>query len=100
MDKEFCQAITENDREALQVFINAHLEALDYSKSLNENFEHIKSWLENHDCISTVEIVQGVLRSEPPIKEFILTLQNDLSKDKIRSVGIQLFPDKLRFNYK
>jgi len=100
MNKDFCHAVTENDRKALQVLINSQLETLDSSKSLSENFEHIKSWLENHDCISKVEIVQGVLRSEPPIKEFVLTLKNDLNNNKIRSIGIQLFPDKLRFNYK
>lgn len=100
MNKDFCHAIKENDRELLQVLLNAQLEKLDSSNTLNDNFQQFKSWLINHDCISDVEIVQGVLRSEPPIKEFILTLKNDLNNNKIRSIGIQLFPDKLRFSYK
>ena len=100
MNKDFCHAIIENDREILKDLINAQLDKLDSLKSSNENFEYFKIWLEKHDCISSVEIVQGVLRSEPTIKEFILTLENDLNNNRIRSIGIQLFPDKLRFSYK
>ena len=99
MNNKLCQALVENDKAILRELIDEELVALSPAAgNLDRTFEEIKTWLKNHDCITSVEIVSGVLRTEPPIKEFVIKIRNNLNKIEIRNIGITLFPDKLRLN--
>lgn len=100
MEDKFCQAILQNERASLRAIIDMKLDTLNMKNDLEVNFDLIKQWMENYDCVLSVEIVPGVLRSDPPIKEFILTVKNGSDEPETRNIGIWIFPEKLSFNYK
>lgn len=97
----FCQALQDNDRSALKALIDPELAKLDVKGDEEHNFETFKQWLEKHDCVESVTIEPGVLRSDPPIKEFTLTLRTAKadSPDR-RAIGIRLSPQRYEFNLK
>lgn len=100
MEKQFCDAILKNDWASLKIIVDKKLDFIDIKDIQMLNFEPIKKWLENHACVSSVEIVPGMLRSDPPIKIFEVTVIDPDQKSRKIEIGIQVFPDKLRFNYK
>ena len=100
MENDFCDALIDNNKAVMQKVIDSKLMTLDFKKDTDENFEIFKTWLEKFDCIDSVEIVPGVLRTEPPVKEFNLIVSKYQNETVIRNIGIHLFPDKLRYNNK
>jgi hypothetical protein len=100
MDKDFCQALLENDRATLKTHLEQALTTLQPSSDEDQAFEQIQDWLSQHDCVVSVEIVPGMLRSNPPIKEFIITLHDDHKGVVVRNIGFRVFPDKLQFDYR
>lgn len=99
MTHDFCRALERNDRKALKEFIDPVLADLDPDIDDQENFESLSRWLEGHDCVDSVEIVPGVLRSNPPIKEFNITTRTG-GGSELRSIGIWLTDKGYRFNIK
>lgn len=97
MDKDFCQALLENDRAALNTHMERALASLQLSADEGQAFVQIQGWLLQQDCVASVEIVPGMLRSDPPIKEFIITLHDG---GEVRNIGFRVFPDKLQFDYR
>jgi len=97
---EICQALQTNDRSSLKTIFNDKLASLDSNISNEEKFNVIKSWLEDFDCVDSVEVVPGVLRTDPPIKEFNVYIKNKDDQLVPRNVGIFIYPDKLRFVYR
>ena len=96
-NQDFCEALSQNNRETLNRIATKYLSTLKIKENPNENFENIKQWINTHDCVESVEIISGMLRSDPPIKVFEISLK---SSPHSSNIGIQVFPDRLAFNYK
>ena len=62
-------------------------------------FEALREWLAGHDCVADVEVVPGMLRSQPPIKEFAVTLEGS-DPPEYRSVGVHVTRSGYVFNIK
>ena len=98
---DFCQALQKNDRAALKAAIDPELAKLDPSGDEDRNFRTFKQWLERHACVTSVEIEQYTLRSDPPIKEFYVTVRMDQSNaTEKRSIGVRLAPKRYEFDKK
>lgn len=97
MTEEFCQALINNDRATIKALVEAmitqqYLLPNDYS-----SLEHIKQWIEQQDCVRSVDISIDLLDTEPPIQEFIIHLKSEADRsNNIRTIGIILAPDKLQ----
>ena len=100
MDKDFCQALIENDRATLKIHLDRELAVIQPSMQQKKKLEHIQSWLAQQECIVNVEILPDLLDSEPPIQEIRITVESEPGVSTTRIIGILLFPDKLRFDYK
>ncbi|MGQ1785138.1 hypothetical protein ACT29I_08380 [Saccharicrinis sp. GN24d3] len=99
VEKSFCEALYENDKASLKIILDKKLDTLDIKGSSKRHFELIKAEIAKYDCVSAVEIVPGMLRSDPPIKIFEVKINLPGKASKTLEIGIQVFPDKLRFNY-
>ena len=100
MKKQFCDAISTNDLDILKIILDKELDSLDIKDNPKQNYKKIKDWFEKHECVSSVEIVPGMLRTYPPIKIFELTVIDPDQRSRKIEIGIRVFKDKLRFNYK
>ena len=101
MEKDFCQALIDDDRKALQPLVNAFLGTLDVQADPNSNWLKIKEWIETNDCVDSVEIGRGMLRTEPPIKEFVIQLKTtSAEKAQRKNIGITVFSNKFEYNFK
>ncbi len=101
MEKDFCQALIDDDRKALQPVVNVFLKTLDADAAPDSNWLKIKEWVEQHECVDKVEIVSGMLRSDPPIKEFIIQVKpTGAEKPQLKNIGITVFSNKLEYNFK
>lgn len=101
MEKDFCQALIDDDRKALQPLVNAFLGTLDVQADPNSNWLKIKEWIETNDCVDSVEIGRGMLRTEPPIKEFVIQLKTTSAEMAQRkNIGITVFSNKFEYNFK
>ena len=98
--QDFCQALQKNDRAALKTAIDPELAKLDAGGDQERNFQTFKEWLQHHDCVASVEIGRGVLRSNPPIKEFRVTLRPPHDGKATRDIGIRLAPKRYEFDVK
>lgn len=99
--RDFCQALQKNDRAALKTAIDPELAKLDPSGDEDRNFQTFKQWLERHACVTLVEIEQYTLRSNPPIKEFFVTVRMDQSNaTEKRTIGVRLAPKRWEFDKK
>ena len=99
--QDFCQALRKNDRAALKAAIDPELAKLDPSGDEDRNFRTFKQWLERHACVTSVEIEQYTLRSDPPIKEFYVTVRMDHSNaTEKRTIGVRLAPKRYEFDKK
>jgi hypothetical protein len=98
MDKDdFCMALRNNDRAAVGKQLEPLLaEIKPLGPARQEGFDRIKAWIESHDCVDTVEMAPGMLRSEPPIKEFFIKLK-DASDTPFR-IRITVYPEKFQFH--
>lgn len=97
MEDDFCTALKNNDRPAVGRLLGPVLsEIKPAGPAREEGFQRIKGWIESHDCVDSVEIGPGMLRSEPPLKEFFIKLKNiDAAPFRIR---ITVYPEKLQFH--
>lgn len=101
MEKDFCQALIDDDRKALQPLVNTFLGTLDVQADPNSNWLKIKEWIETNDCVDSVEIGRGMLRTEPPIKEFVIQLKTtSAEKAQRKNIGITVFSNKFEYNFK
>ena len=98
--QDFCQALQKNDRAALKKAIDPELAKLDAGGDRERNFQTFKQWLERHDCVASVEIGRGVLRSNPAIKQFHVTLRAAPDPTTRRDLGIRLWPNRYELNVK
>lgn len=96
-NEEFCEALSQNNRETLNIITTKYLSTLKVTENPQKNFKSIEQWIKSYDCVESVEIISGMLRSDPPIKVFEISLKNSLHSSNI---GIQVFPDRLAFNNK
>jgi len=96
----FCEALQDNDRVALKALIDPQLATLDVKADSERNFQAFSKWLETHECVESVAIEPGVLRSDPPIKEFTVTFRTAPAGSARRAIGIRLAPKRYEFNLK
>jgi hypothetical protein len=97
----FCQALQDNDRAALKALIDPELAKLDLKGDEERNFETFRRWLATHECVESVTVEPGVLRSNPPIKEFTVTFQPaKAGAPARRAIGIRLSPKRYEFDLK
>lgn len=100
MEKQFCDAILKNDTASLKIILDKKLNSIDIADNKMRNFEIIAKWLENHECVSSVEIVPGMIRTNPPIKVFNVSIKLPENVSKVVQIKLQVLPDKLRYNPK
>jgi hypothetical protein len=82
---EFCERILSGDNDEVKRLIDGFLKTLKLEPSSREsNFEDILTWIEGHPCVEKVEAVPGMLRVEPPIKQFLVSIKNQDSIVKKR----------------
>lgn len=98
--QDYCQALQKNDRAALKALIDPELAKLDAQGDAERNFQTLKEWLERHDCVASVEVERGVLRSDPPIKQFHVTVRMTPDDTANRDIGIRLSPKRYEFDLK
>lgn len=91
-------ALQKDDRAAMKAALDPELAKLDAKGDEERNFRTIGQWLERHDCIESVEIEAGVLRSDPPIKMFYVTVRGAAEQPAKRSIGIRLSPKRYEFD--
>ncbi len=91
--QDFCEALQKNDRAALKATLDPELARLDPSGDAERNFQTLKAWMEKHDCVESVDVGRGVLRSDPPIKEITLTVRTTPpGSTETRDIGIRMSP--------
>lgn len=100
MEKQFCDAILKNDRASLKIILDKKLDCIDIADNKMQNYEIIKKWLESHECVSSVEIVPGMIRTKPPIKIFDVYIRDTNDEIKVVQIKLQVLPDKLLYNPK
>jgi hypothetical protein len=98
--QDFCHALQNNDRAALKKLLDPELAKLDAAGDRERNFQTFKQWLERLDCVASVEIGRGVLRSNPGIKEFHVTLRTEQETTAKRDIGIRLSPKRYELDVK
>ena len=96
--QDFCHALQKNDRAALKTLIDPQLAKLDPRADAERTFQKFKEWLERHDCVASVKVGRGVLRSNPPIKQFHVTVRMAPEDTAERDIGIRLSPKRYEFN--
>jgi hypothetical protein len=96
---DFCKALEEDDRASLRAILNPVLARLDPKANREESFGKIQQWLAAHECVASVEIIPGELRSKPPIKQFAVQLKRPV-KPGPRSIGVLLSPGGFEFHFK
>ena len=98
MGEDFCNALSGNDRRVLQQQTDNFLRTLDAGTNQQANITAITNWLASHPCVSRVEAGHGMLRSDPPVKEFFVTMKD--SPGGSITIGVVFAPDKLKFHTK
>lgn len=101
MTQDFCDALQKNDRAALKAAVDPELAKLDAKGDAERNFQTLKAWMEQQACVASVEIERGVTRSNPPIKQFTLTLRTTTpgSSEK-REIGVRMAPQRYELDWK
>jgi hypothetical protein len=99
---DFCPALQMNDRATLKVLIDPELAKLDVKGDEERNFQTFKQWLEKHECVESVDVEAGVLRSNPPIKLFNLTVRTAAKPEATerRGIGVRISPKRYEFDLK
>ncbi len=97
IDEFFVEALAANDRRALQKFVDKFLADIRVEGDPQRNFQSIEDWIATHDCVRSVESSPDLIDTEPPIKQFIVTLDG---RDEPVAIGIALARDHWRFNMK
>ena len=97
MEHDFCKALAANDRKAIKTVIDPFLSRLETGSAEEASFERIREWFEAHECVASVELGAGMLRSEPPLKEFLIRTQGAASESEPMRLRIVVYPDRLVF---
>jgi hypothetical protein len=98
LDVDFCTALHVNERQRLATLLAPVLRALPVDDR-DAAFESLRDWLAGHDCAAAVEVVPGMLRSQPPIKEFVVTLKGS-DPPEYRSIGVRVTQSGYGFDIK
>lgn len=98
MGEDFCNALSGNDRRVLQQQTDSFLRTLNAGANQQTNIAAIIQWLSSQPCVSQVEAGHGMLRSDPPVKEFFVTMKDSPGSNV--TIGVEFAPDKLRFHTK
>ncbi len=85
---------------SIKIILDKKLDSIDIADNQMRNFEIIKKWLENHKCVSSVEIVPGMIRTRHPIKIFDVYVKYPDGEIKVVQIKLQVLPDKLIYNPK
>jgi hypothetical protein len=99
MVPDFSHALQANDRATLRTILDAELAKLDPKGDQQQNFQSFARWLEQQACVEKVVIEPGVLRSDPPIKVFTVTVKTG-AKAEARSIGVRLSDRRYEFDAK
>lgn len=89
----FCTAFESNDKD-LKNIVDTFLNSLNKNLSKEQQFIEIQNWLLKQNCVKEVKITEGYLRTEPPIKKIIVTVntQNNVLK---KTINISVESDRL-----
>lgn len=87
--RNFCTAFESNDKD-LKNIVDTFLYSLNKNLSKEQQFIEIQNWLLKQNCIKEVKITEGYLRTEPPIKQIIVTVntQSNVLK-KMISISVE-----------
>lgn len=77
MKKDFCSCLTTENISCLKKNTDIFLKTLDSAKEIADNFSSVKEWLSKQACVKQVTVGIGMLRSDPPMKEFYIDLDNN-----------------------
>ena len=77
MSTNFCNYLKTDNREGLKKEVNSFLATIKPGDGQELNFKKIKDWISSHDCVTSVIIQPGEIRTYPPIKEFTVDLKDN-----------------------
>jgi hypothetical protein len=97
MNNNFCNALIEKNHQELKDTVDKFLNTLDPKKSNDQNFQFIKNWIEDHECVVKAEFDDTIIDTEPPVKEFAVSLKGI---SKLYFIGIRVYPDQMKFDMK
>jgi hypothetical protein len=97
MDNEFCNALAANARSTLQKTVDQFLDQLSVKDDQQRNFQKIEEWIASHDCVRSVEASPDLIDTDPPIKQFTVSLHGNAEPI---TLGISLQKDRWRFHRK
>ncbi len=89
MSKSFCDCLIKNDWPCVKKDINKYLNTIDKNTAEDSISAGFKQWLLKNDCIKEVNILPGMVRTDPPIKQFELNVKTP-SGTVGRTIGIQI----------
>jgi hypothetical protein len=88
LDVDFSTALQVNERQRLATLLAPVLRDLPVDDR-DAAFESLRDWLAGHDRVADVEVVPGMLRSDPPIKEFAVRLAGS-DPPEYRTIGVRV----------
>lgn len=95
---DLCRALDENDRLALKSIVDRFLSSLEAAEPTDAKLEKIRRWVEEQPCVASAYLGDE-LETEPAIQQIAAVMDETSEPPKLRTIGILLAPDRLRFNY-
>ncbi len=100
MNKDFCQALKDNDQLALQKSCDTFLKSISAADGLTANTDHILQWLSSHDCVESATVDPSLLDTEPSVQLYNVAVKTADGQLQARSFGVKLFSSGYRFDTK
>ncbi len=97
MANDFCTCLKEEDWPCIKKEVNGFLNSLNTREDEQNNFEKIKTWLASFPCVSEVAAAPGEIRTDPPIKEFIVKI-NTAEGEATKTIPIRFSSKKYEIN--
>jgi len=89
MSKNFCDCLKQDDWACIKKEVDKYLNTLDKNEQEDNITADFKKWLMKNECIQEVDIQQGLIETNPPIKQFALkiTTPNGIMT---KTIGVQI----------
>jgi hypothetical protein len=89
MPKDFCDCLVNKDWSCVKKDINTYLNTVDKNSPEDSISAGFKQWLLKNTCITQVTIMPGMVETNPPIKQFQVTITTPGGTIE-KTLGIQI----------
>ena len=89
MSKNFCDCLIQNDWDCVKTEVNKYLNTLNKNSSEDSISADFKQWLLKNECVKDVNILPGLVETNPPIKQFALKITSPKGIIE-KTLGIQI----------